>query len=104
MLRTLGDGYKALQLKGQSLMPFGGFYLATLGSAHALYLAHRIGNFTEGKEADFVVLDASRTAITRRRLGKADEIVAKVFALIMIGDGNTIADLYMTGRRQTAQL
>ena len=33
MLRTLGDGYKALHLRGQSLSPFAALYLATLGGA-----------------------------------------------------------------------
>jgi guanine deaminase len=32
-------------------------HLATLGSAEALSLDHRIGNFLPGKEAHFVVLD-----------------------------------------------
>ncbi len=34
-----------------------GFYLATLGGAEALSLAHQIGNFVEGKWADFCLFD-----------------------------------------------
>jgi len=36
----------------RSLHPFLPFYLATLGGARALSLAHRVGNFLPGKEAD----------------------------------------------------
>jgi guanine deaminase len=39
------------------LSPCRAFYLATLGSARALYLDDVLGNFQKGKEADFVVLD-----------------------------------------------
>src|SRR5690606_19557383 len=59
LLRTLSDGYKALQLKEQSLPPFTALYLATLGAARALHLDDRIGRFQKGSEADFNVLDPS---------------------------------------------
>ncbi|MDE2048059.1 MAG: guanine deaminase, partial [Betaproteobacteria bacterium] len=57
MLTTLAEAYKVLQLRGQSLSPWRGFYLATLAGAHALAQDAHIGNFMPGKEADVVVLD-----------------------------------------------
>jgi guanine deaminase len=99
MLRTLGHAYMALQLRGQSLTPFGAFYLATLGSARALYLDDKLGNFAEDKEADFVVLDASQTAITKRRWERSENIFAKVFTVCLIGDRETLAGTYLAGQR-----
>ncbi|MGH8166501.1 MAG: guanine deaminase, partial [Woeseiaceae bacterium] len=93
MLRTSGDAYKVLQLRGQSLTPFGVFHLVTLGAADGLYLDDRLGNLVKGKEADFVVLDASRTAITKRRSDDAHDIAARLFALLVAGDDRVVADV-----------
>jgi guanine deaminase len=102
MLRTLCDAYKALQLQGQSLTPFGVFYLVTLGAADALYLDDQLGNLVKGKEADFVVLDASRTTIKKRRTDDADDIAARLFALLITGDDRVVADVrVMNGRSAT---
>src|SRR5690606_26674301 len=43
MLRTLDEGYKVLQLRGQRLNPLKSFYHMTLGNARALSLEERIG-------------------------------------------------------------
>ena len=99
ILRTLGDAYKVLQLKGQSLTPFGALYLATLGSARGLHLEDRIGSFRKEKEADFVVLDASREAITNRRWRETEDIVPRVFALLMLSDDHTVTDTFLKGKR-----
>lgn len=98
MLRTLGDGYKALHLKGQSLAPFAALHLATLGAAAALCLENRIGNFAAGKEADFVVLDASRAVTTKRRWGREGTIADKLFATFFLGDDRTVAETWLLGR------
>jgi guanine deaminase len=99
MLRTLGDAYKVLQLRGQSLTPFYAFYVATLGSARALHVDDRIGNFGTAKEADFAVLDASRTTITELRWAHTQDGGAKLFALILLGDDRIIADTHLMGQR-----
>jgi guanine deaminase len=57
MLRTLDEAYKVAHLLHQRVSPFDALYLATLGGARAMHLDDRIGNFTPGKEGDFVVLD-----------------------------------------------
>ena len=97
ILRTLADGYKALQLQGQSLPAFRALYLATLGAARALALDDRIGNFDVGKEADFVVLDPQPESLTAQRLGKAADIAEQLFALITLSGGNDVHSTYVLG-------
>ena len=99
MLRTLGDAYKVVQLKGPSLAPFGAFYLATLGAASALYLDDKVGNFSKGKEADFLVLDAARTAIMSRRWNSFWSITHRLFALLLLCDDRIVDDTYLDGQR-----
>ncbi len=98
LLRTVHDGYKALQLKGQSLAPERALYLATLGAARALYASDRIGNFAVGKEADFVVLDPARNLLLQRRLASADTVRDRLFALLMLGDDRLVRQTYIMGR------
>ncbi len=97
MLTTLSEGYKVLHLQEQSLAPFKALYLATLGAAKALYLEDRIGNFSAGKEADFVVLDALSAPMTARRLSHTDDITETLFALLMMGDDRSVAATYVMG-------
>jgi guanine deaminase len=98
MLRTLENAYKVVQTERQPLTPFGAFYLATLGSARSLYLDDQIGSFAKAKEADFLVLDASRTEILKRRWRSTDELPVKVFATIMLADDRIVTDTYLMGR------
>jgi guanine deaminase len=97
MLRTLNEAYKVLHLQGQSMPGFQALYLATLGAANALYLDDRIGNFDNGKEADFVVLDYDASSITARRLSRASDIAEKLFGLIMLGDDRSISSVHLLG-------
>ena len=99
MFRTLSEAYKVLHLQGQPLPGFRALYLATLGAAHALYLDDKIGNFTAGKEADFVVLDYDASPITRRRLSHCQDIAEKLFAMITLGDDRSIVETYVMGNR-----
>jgi len=98
-LRTLNEGYKVLQLQGQSLPAVSAFYLATLGGAKALSLDDKIGNFVVGKEADFVVLDSNAVPINRRRSASARSPSEKLFALMMLGDDRTVSASYVMGRK-----
>ena len=98
LLQTLNEAYKVLQLKGQKLSPYRAFYLATLGSARALYLDHRLGNFEPGKEADFVVLDPAATPLMARRLAKVENLLERLFVLMTLGDDRAVAATYIMGR------
>lgn len=97
VLRTLADGYKALQLQGQSLAPFKSLYLATLGAARALALDASIGNFLPGKEADFTVLEAVQGSHTARRVAAAGGVAEKLFALQTLAGGGEVHSTYLLG-------
>lgn len=97
MLQTLSEAYKVQQLQGVSLPVHAGFYLATLGTARALRLDDRIGNFDVGKEADFVVLDASATPLMRFRSERALNFDDRLFALMMLGDDRAIKAVHLSG-------
>ena len=88
------------QLAGQQLTPLKAFYLATLGGAEALYLDHRVGNFSVGKEADFVVVDLAPTELMQKRMEQAKTLEQRLFALMMLGDDRCIQATHVMGRRQ----
>ncbi len=97
MLQTLNEAYKVLQMNGQSLSPYRALYLATLGSARALYIDDKVGNFEPGKEADFVVLDLGSTPLMERRLEPVSDPMEKLFVLMMLGDDRAVAATYLMG-------
>jgi len=103
MLRTLHEAYKVAQLGGQRLSPLRALYLATLGSAHALYLDDRIGNFVAGKEGDFIVLDPEATALMARRMANTVDLVDRLFVLMMLGDDRSVFATHIMGRREYAR-
>ena len=96
-LQSLNEAYKVGQLSGFKLDPLSAFYLLTLGSASALSLNDRIGNFLPGKEADFVVLDPGSTALLRHRVGLSSTLQEKLFLLATLGDDRCIAKTFVTG-------
>jgi guanine deaminase len=97
MLRTMGEAYKVAQLLGQSLTPLRAFYLATLGSARVLGLDDRIGRFTVGAEADFIVLDLNATPLLSRRTAQSKTLAEKLLLLMTLGDDRAIAATYVLG-------
>jgi guanine deaminase len=74
------------------------FYLATLGGARTLDLHDRIGNFTPGKEADFVVLDYRATDLLALRLERCTQLAEKLFVLAMLGDDRAVKATYLLGK------
>ena len=102
LLRTLHEGYKVAQLRGQRLSPWQGFYLATLGGARAIGLEDRIGNFVPGKEADFVVLGLDATPLMARRICLARTPQETLFTLMMLGDDRNVEATYVMGQRAYA--
>jgi len=154
MLRTMGDGYKALKL-GESWLkhvdPFLGnlecsqpvpragtfptnpadwaecgvvsnyvvlsaakaFYTATMGGASQLSLDHRIGNFVDGKEADFVVLnfgggrefvaDRMADAFLNAKEEPKAKLMEKLFVIMMMGDDRHVEATYVYGDRVFSQ-
>ena len=98
MLRTASEAYKVLHLQEHALPATRALYLATLGAAETLCLEDKIGNFEEGKEADFAVLDFEGSSLTARRCAAATTIEEKLFALMTLADDRNIAATYVEGR------
>ena len=97
MLRTLDEAYKVAAIQGSALSPLEGFYHMTLGNAKALLLEHKIGNFHSGKEADFVVLDLFSTPLIANKMKRANNLVEKLFNLMILGDDRTVKATYIFG-------
>ena len=97
MLRTLGEGYKVLQLGRQNLPALQAFYMASLGNARALQLEGTIGDFRPGREADVVVLDARATEAMAHRMETVDSLEEELFLLMILGDDRSIAATYVAG-------
>ncbi|MDB5474299.1 MAG: guaD [Devosia sp.] len=104
MLRTLDEGYKVLQLRGQRLDPFASFYMATLGNARALSLEGTIGAVAAGNWADLVVLDASATPAMALRMQTVTSLAEELFLLQTLGDDRSIAEVYVAGARAKSTL
>lgn len=94
----MGEAYKVGQLRGYKLAACEAFYHATLGGARALDLDRYIGNFTRGKEADFVVLDPQVSALQQMRFANSRDIWEKLFVLMTLGDDRNIAATWVNGR------
>ena len=99
MLQTAAEGYKVLQLLGQSWSPFTAFHAMTLGNAKALQLQDKIGSLQIGHEADFVVLNASATPAMAMRMERVASLVEELFVLMTLGDDRAIVATYIMGER-----
>ena len=98
LLRVLDEAYKVAQLRGHNLSPLRAFYLATLGAARALDLDDHIGNFVEGMEADFVILNPRATPLLARRMTAARSLAERLFLLMTLGDDRAVSRTFVMGR------
>ena len=81
------------------------YYSATLGAAKATLLEDKLGNFEEGKEADFVVLNPYGSFDTARRvrlMGRREcnplkQMWEVLFMLMIMGSAENIASTYVMG-------
>ena len=98
ILATLGEAYKAAQLNQQSLSAGHAYYLATRGSARAMYLDDRIGSIAPGMEADLVVLDMRSTPLIDFRMGFARDFAEQLFIQMTLGDDRAVQATYAAGQ------
>ncbi len=99
MLQTAAEGYKVLQLRGQTWPAAQAFYQMTLGNARALGLQDRIGSLAPGLEADIVVLDSRATAAMAHRMESVQgDLAEELFILMMMGDDRAVSETYVAGR------
>ncbi len=104
MLKTLDEGYKVLQLKGQRLNPLRSFFHMTLGNAQAMSLGDRIGSISGGMEADLVVLDSRATPEMALRMETVDSLVNELFLLQTCGDDRAVVETYVMGKAMKSAL
>jgi guanine deaminase len=97
MLRTMGAAYQVAQLGGSSLSPALAFYLATRGSAQALYLDDKIGSIAVGMEADLVVLNLKSTPLIDFRMRHCASLEDALFVQITMADERAIGAVYVGG-------
>ncbi|MFG1402018.1 guanine deaminase [Xanthobacter sediminis] len=91
------------------LSPYRGFWSVTLGGAEGLYLDDRLGNFTPGKEADFVALDWNggppalpwhqSLSIGQDGPQTMEEAANALFAIMMVADERAVDEAWVMGKR-----
>lgn len=113
--RVLGDAFKVHINEpgeaGVSMHPAEMLFVGTLAGARALDMEDRFGNFDAGKEADFLVVDPSRTpalaAMIDHGVRSTDSESAgeqTLFALLMGMRETSITEVHVRGRCVTAGL
>ena len=98
ILATLDAAYKASQLNRQSLSAAHAHYLATRGSARAMYLDDKVGSLAAGMEADLVVLDMRSTPLIDARMAAAKDFAEQLFIQMTLGDDRAVQATYVAGR------
>ncbi len=98
MLRTMAAAYEVAQLTRHALHPAQLWWLATQGSARALYADHLIGNLAPGMEADLVVIDLASTPAIEQAAARAGDLWQALFPTIMMGDDRAIIETWVAGR------
>lgn len=100
-LITLNEAYKMAQLRGFPLSAHHAFYLATLGSARAIYQDEGVGSIEAGKHADPAFLDFKATTLVAERQNYASTLEEQLFILMTLGDERVVKATY--GRQQGAR-
>lgn len=98
MFAVMDDAYKVSMLNSVKLPSMVRWYMATFGAAKALHLGDKIGNFTPGKEADFIIIDSDATSYLKYRREKASDIFELLFILMTLGSEDNIQATYIYGK------
>jgi guanine deaminase len=98
ILQTMSEAYKTAQLNGNPLSAGHAFYLATRGTAQALYLDDKIGSIAPGMEADVIVLDLKSTPAIDYRMRYCKSFEEALFIQMTMGDDRAVLATYIAGR------
>lgn len=88
-----------LQSDGVKLSPAHLLYLATNAGAKALHLEDQIGDFTPGKQADFVVLKAPKGSTLERTLQGSPSMDASLGALFTLAREESVKNVVVAGEK-----
>jgi len=97
ILTTLNEAYKAAQLNNYALTAGQAYYMATRGTARAMYIEDKVGSIAIGMEADIVVLDMKSTPIIAYRMEHAKDIHDALFVQMTLGDDRAVRATYIAG-------
>lgn len=97
VLTTLNEAYKAAQMNANRLSAGHAFYLATRGTAQAMYIDDKVGSIAPGMEADLVVLDMKSTPIIDYRMQFVNDIHEALFVQMTLGDDRAVRATYVAG-------
>jgi len=97
ILLTLNEAYKAAQLNNYALQAGHAYYLATRGTAQAMYIEDKVGTIAPGMEADIVVLNMKSTPIIKYRMEFAKDIHEALFIQMTLGDDRAVRATYVAG-------
>ncbi len=100
----LKEGLEAYQMQmlrpdGVKLSPAHLLYLATKAGAKALHLEDQIGDFTTGKQADFVVLKAPKGSTLERTLQGSPSMDASLGALFTLAREESVKSVFVAGEK-----
>jgi guanine deaminase len=98
ILLTLNEAYKAAQLNNKKLTAGHAYYLATRGTARAMYIDDKVGSIAPGMEADLVVLDMKSTPIIDYRMKFVEDINEALFVQMTLGDDRAVQATYVAGK------
>ena len=97
ILTTLNAAYKAAQINNHALSAGHAYYLATRGTANAMYIDDKVGSIAPGMEADIVVLDMKSTPIIRYRMESVEDFQEALFVQMTMGDDRAVQATYIAG-------
>ncbi len=98
ILLTLNEAYKAAQLNNQVLTAGHAYYMATRGTAQAMYIEDKVGSIAPGMEADLVVLDMKSTPIIDYRMQFVEDFNEALFVQMTLGDDRAVQATYVAGK------
>ncbi|CAN7698653.1 guanine deaminase [Rhizobium sp. LjRoot254] len=100
ILATLNEAYKAAQLNNYALTAGHAYYMATRGTANAMYIDDKVGSIAVGMEADIVVLNMKSTPIIKYRMEFAKDLQEALFIQMTLGDDRAVQATYIAGQLQ----